>query len=616
MSHYIDLTRHPYLVADCETTGLDWSRDRLIGVALRGSESDRGYYFDWQADRSYIQDQLEGAQALVNHNIKFDWHFWTQAGIRIAAPMHCTMVAAALHNEHEHSYALDALCQKYFMQGKVEVWDELAKLFGGKPTKEVQMPNLARAPHALIERYAVQDVALANTLWKFMNQRLHEQDLARVYQVEMRLLRALCQMERRGVHIDVPRAEQAVVDLRVQMRREQAALDELAGKPINVNSNKQLAAVLVKERVDERTYLLHNGQTVPATDGGAPSLRADVLRHVHHPVARSVETIRKLDKTVNTFLLGHILGSHRSGVVHANFNQTKSDNDLGTGTGRLSVNSPALQQIHKRDKTIASVVRACFLPDPKQAWLALDWSQMDFRMFAHYVNSPQIIEAYAADPDLDYHSVVAEIAGIPRDRDPTTGGGNAKQINLGMVFGMGAGRLAMEMGLSYNEVARPGGKPFLEPGPEARELVDKYHRAIPGVRDLLATASALAKRRGYVMTALGRRIRFPQGFYHKAAGLVFQGSAADCLKVKLCELHEGLQGTPASLMLNVHDEFDITVPPGNESLVADIRATIERFDGDVTPLKFRVPIRSDEGAGANWWDASKKGAPSYKEYTR
>lgn len=171
--------------------------------------------------------------------------------------------------------------------------------------------------------------------------------------------------------------------------------------------------------------------------------------------------------------------------------------------------------------------------------------------------------------------------------------------------------MAQEMGLPSSVESRVGRDgqvtTWVKAGEEATAVFARYHEAIPGVKSLLTNASAVARSRGYVKTALGRHIRFPGGrFTHKAGGLIFQGTAADCLKVKLVELDEYLEnyGRGAALLLNVHDEFDTSVPTGACDIQAEISRVVTAFGpGDQIPL--RVPVRTDQGVGPNWWEASK-----------
>jgi DNA polymerase-1 len=287
--------------------------------------------------------------------------------------------------------------------------------------------------------------------------------------------------------------------------------------------------------------------------------------------------------------------------VHASINQTKTEFDAGTITGRFSVTEPALQQIHARDKRLAEIVRSLFLADPGQKWGSYDYSQIDFRCFAHYVKDPAMLDQYALDPGVDFHKLVANLVGVPRNRDEKTGGANAKQINLAMVFGMGQGALAREMGLPYTLDKRG----YYKAGEEAQAVFDKYHKTIPGVQQLRDQVEAVAKKRGYILTPLGRKLRFPDGEgAHKAAGLLFQGAAADIIKYKMIEMYDMFKGTDSRLMLTVHDECCVSM--GSFANDAHILELLQRFDGDITPMKFRVPIMCKSGIGEDWFDASKK----------
>jgi DNA polymerase-1 len=160
------------------------------------------------------------------------------------------------------------------------------------------------------------------------------------------------------------------------------------------------------------------------------------------------------------------------------------------------------------------------------------------------------------------------------------------------------------MRLPYYTVRKRGGGFYFKPGEEAQEIFERYHEAIPGVNKVLGKAESRAKRRGYVKTMMGRHINFPgKTATHKAGGLIFQGTAADALKLKMCELceyHES-EAPDGRLMLVVHDEFDSSLPPGDDKVRADIKRIVEEFDG---PMRFRVPIRSDAGEGPNWAEAS------------
>lgn len=611
---YPIIEEHEFIVADCETTGLQFWTDRAFAVAVT-LPTGQSFCFDLRDPNqlAWLQDNLPKAKLLVNHNIKFDLHFLREAGIRITGPVFCTMVAAALINEHELSYSLDSLGNLYCGKGKdVSIYSELAAMFGGPATAKAQAPNFHRAPWGLLSKYAMQDTETTLALYTWEVREMEEQDLSVVCDLEMRLLPVLVDMEQHGVRVDCDAAERAMAEITALCRVKQEKLDRLAGFTVNPNPSKSIHE-LFKPVWDEqrKLWILRDGTVAEATDAGKPSIDSDCLQRMVDPAAKLILTLRKQAKTRDTFLAGHVLGSHHNGVIHANFNQTKGDNELGTGTGRLSCNAPALQQIPKRDHEIAAIVRSVFLPDEGQLWACRDWDQMDFRVFAHYAANPKILAMYKDNPATDFHQLVADMTGLQRKAGDREGvKANAKQINLGLVFGMGEGKLAHEMGLPYTISTGRGGKEYYEPGEEAREIFANYHENIPGIRSLLSRASSVAKSRGFVRTILGRRIRFPGGqFTHKAGGLIFQGSAADALKQKIIEISTLLSGSDSRLLLNVHDELDLSMDPadliGKGCLSERIAEAYECFDGVSCPIKFDVPIRSSCGTGPNWWEASK-----------
>jgi DNA polymerase-1 len=601
---------------DLETTGLRWWADDIFGVALRvGNIS---HYWDIREKPNvlnFLRGELPKTARVVNHNTKFDYHFLREAGVKMdQVPVVCTMVLSALINEHEFDYGLDALAATYLNRRKdTDVIAAGRELLGQKLSASKIKGELHRLPSGVVGAYATIDVELAELLYRdYCLPEITKQGLSNIVDLETRLLPVLARMEERGVRVDVAGAEQAAEVLTRRINEAQSNLNKLAGGELNTNSPKQIIALFTPENLAApgerpRWIVRVGGQaiSIPATEGGAPSVGAETLRRMPGDAPRDILRLRKLLKTRDTFILGHILGHHVDGIVHTNFNQTKGDNEMGTGTGRLSANAPALQQISKRDPDLASIVRAMFLPYEKQEWVSADWDQKEFRWFAHYAQNPAILKMYADDPDTDYHKAVAGLTGLPRSATPGIKG-NAKQINLGLVFGMGMGRLAQEMGLPYEEATRQG-KVFLVPGPEAEEVFAKYHKAVPGVKDLLDQAASVARSRGYVVTAGGRHIRFPRGqFVHKAAGLIFQGTAADCMKYKLIE-HDKEWGPDSDvhMLLSVHDEVDFSVPPGDTKVHARIKEINESFDGSTCPIKCRVPIRCSVTAGETWWHASK-----------
>lgn len=609
---YPNLNNAHGVALDVEATGLCWWKDSIFGFSITTDEFSR--YWDIRKDPGalrWLADCAPTWKSWGAHNTKYEIHMCREAGVNLPVETAWdTMIEAALLDEHRMSYDLDSIAYDEVGEWKEDIWAELAAMFGGKATKDAQILNLVNAPPDLVGRYANQDSRLCRMVHEKHVPKMEAEDLMRVYGVEIDLLEVLADIEHHGVRVDIARAERSVDELSEQIIIQQKELDTLAGFPINVNPSNSIHKLFAPKLIADGKFQANDGTLLKTTDGGKPSFDAETLRAMVHPAAARILQLRQTRAVKEKFLMVHVLGHHHNGVVHANFNQAKSENELGTGTGRLSCNEPALQQIPKRNKIIAAIVRACFIPDSDQDWTCHDWRQMDFRVFAHYVAVPQVLAAYAANPLLDYHKMVADLTKLPRTQ--TVGiKGNAKQINLGLVFGMGPGKLAQEMGLPFTvepNAYRPG-KVWVKPGPEAEAVFDQYHKNVPGVKGFLEQASRIAKNRGYVRTMLGRRIRFPHGqFTHKAGGLVFQGTAADALKRKLYETWRYLRGTNGRLLLNVHDEADTSLPKGSEGekLSAGITEILQDFDKDTSFMRFKVPIRADVGVGPNWHEASKE----------
>jgi DNA polymerase I len=612
MTGYPSLTNRT-IALDTETTGLKWWQDEIFGISI-SIDGGKDFYWDVRLTPKvldWLRDNLHRAARVFGHNIKFDGLFFRKSNIHLPwARVEDTMIRAALIDEHLHSYDLDTLGLMYVGVGKDDtIYADLATTFGGRATKTVQMSNLHKANPRRVAVYAKTDTRTTLELGLWQDKEIAKQDLTQVVQLEKDLLPVVVDMEWGGVHVDVRRAEQAVGVVGKDIVQIMGEIDGIAGFPVNPNPSGSIHKLFAPVQSADGIWRSSDGTICESTPAGKPSLDKDFLRRSRHPAASAILEVRQLLRMRDTFLLGHVLGHQTNGIIHCNFNQTKGDNDLGAGTGRFSVDSPALQQIPKRNKVIAKVVRSIFIPDdPKNdTWIRSDYRQFEFRWFAHFAKNPKILKAYADDPDTDMHTLVSKMMpGLPRDATPGIKG-NAKQINLGLVFGMGDGRMAQEMGLPHTIQVNPRtGKEYIKPGPEAEALFRRYHETIPGIKTFLEAASATAKERGYIKTIYNRHIRFPNGWFtHKAGGLILQGSAADALKIKMIETH-ALEGASAvRMLLSVHDELDWSAYRGSADVVKeDLQQILEAF-GPGDKISLRVPVRAEMTDADNWWEASK-----------
>lgn len=604
---------------DYEATGLKyWEPNfRAFGVGI--ATADAQWYFDLRESpgvADWLRDLLPG-KTVRAHNAQYEYQVTRLFGIDPRSiNWWCTMVIECLCFEHHLTYDLESVAKYRGIHSRKSEWlDQIAAALGVRTHGEA-LARLAAAPRPLVSGYGSDDARVCFDIGQSQIADVDQEELHRVVDLEMRLLPVLADMSWHGVRVNLEAAHNAIPLLDKKEQEIGTEIREISGckdASVFVNSPKQMREFFKPEPINRYQWRLIDGTLVGPTKGGKyPSLAQDAMRQIKHPLAAKILDLRKTIKLRDTFIRGHVIGSaDRYGYVHTQFNQTRNDQDAGTVTGRLSSTDPALQQITKRDKVNAAILRALFLPDDGDVWDCIDYSQVDFRCAAHLINDPSIISAYAEDPSLDYHQVVSDMTGIPRN-PPYAGAPNTKQINLGLAFGAGAGKLAFMMGMPY-ELSEWRNRMVYLPGPEAKAIFDQYHQKLPGVKRFMKHAESVAKTRGYVRTLTGRQLRFfTTGGEHKAAGLLYQAYAADLHKIGLVRIdsllrhHSGQGGSrpPARLLVSVHDEAGVSRNPA-----CDLRPTIVReytdFNSDTSWVRMRVPITASAKSGPNWWEASR-----------
>lgn len=595
---------------DYETTGLNfWAEDfRIVGVAV--AHHDAAWYWDTLESPGvvdWLRDTLPG-RTVVAQNAQYEYQCTRMLGIDPRTiRWYCTMVNACLIDEHQLAYDLASIARSNGIEsGKHEILESIRVQMGyGSPAEVLR--RFSEIPAAIVAPYGISDASDALQIYRRQITEINKQSLWVVSNLEMDLLPVLADMSWGGVRVDLEAAHHAIPTLDESEHRLQKEIDELVGRPFNVNSTPQIREFFKPEPINKFQWRLIDGTLVGPTKGGkGPSLDQNAMREIKHPLAEKILALRKTIKLRDTFIRGHVIGSaDGDGFVHTTFNQTRNDQDAGTVTGRLSSTGPALQQITKRDKENAAILRAMFLPDQGQKWLCCDYSQVDFRCGAHLQNDPAVLAAYAENPGLDYHQVVSDMTGIPRN-PPYAGAPNTKQINLGLSFGAGTGKLAFMMHMPY-EIREHKGRMQYVAGVEATQIFDLYHQKLPAVKQFMKKAENVARETHYVKTATGRRLRFPRGIgAHKAAGLLYQAYAADLHKYGLIMVDQIIreERLPARLMMSCHDEIGVTTDESDE-----IRARIVQrytdFSSDSSPIKMRVPITASGDFGPNWYEASK-----------
>lgn len=572
---------------DLETTGIEYMTDKpfmlLLGVGHRD------FALRWDNDTvEFLNRQLPRVKLLVGYNNKYDMHIAINGGVQessiYAPPMFDGMLADALIFEHHRTYNMGAVAERWATDlraigiepAKYPIENEIARVLMLKSGPKLKQ-YLYKMPIDLVVPYGLQDLRLTRGIFKVLSRELIRKSLTRIARIEFDALKVLVKMERRGVPIDWSAQHQAWLSCNDIYGEMDDELTKIVGYRTNVNSMPELHQAFRMLGLQPRE-----------------SYDKENLGRVDHPVAKQILDMRSLTKIIKTFIDGAKKHAALDGKIHADFNQLRGENEYGVVTGRLSISDPNLQQIPKRNARWAEPVRKMFA-DPDRDWESADWSQFEYRIFASCTGDEGVIQRYRDDPEVDFHQTVADIAGIPRPK--------AKSVNLGLVFGMGPGRMAKEMGLPYKEfVDRRSGQIRYQPGAEAEAIFSAYHTRIPGAKRFLDLCDETAKKCGFVTTLYNRRIHFPEGHTHKAGGLVFQGTAADIMKMKLIELDREFErlhpGT--ELILVVHDEFCCLFPEGDADKV---RATTKAVLEDVPELQ--VPVMTDIGTGRSWWDAGK-----------
>lgn len=590
------------VAVDTETTGLGVT-DRAFATSwkITGQEPK---FVDFRTDdpHEFISAVSDYGLRVVCHNASFDYRKLLSSGFKLDIDkLDDTVIRATQINEHEFSYSLDALSKKYLGREKEsEIWTEMAQIFGGRPTREAQIGNIANAPREVVKKYALPDADLAHDLWVRQQREIERQGLQEICDFERSIMPAIIENEMAGIRVDIGAAERAVSDLSEVIEQQSKQLFALAGKQFNINSSTDVGKIFKPKKGSDGRWYTADGHVLPSTPGGKASFSADALREMNSPLARAIVDIRSMVKTRDTFLLGHVLSNAVNGRVYPNIHQTKGE-DGGTGTGRFSYSGPAMQQIPSRNKAVAAIVKPIFLPDEGQVWVDADMASFEVRVFAHLVQNEQIIRAYADNPDLDLHRFVAELTGLPRNAE-YSGQANAKQLNLSMIFNSGNGAIAEKMGMPFTyDSFMKGGKTFVykKAGPEAEEVIARYHESVPGVKKLATRAKQIAETYGYVETHYGRRLRFPRGEKtYKASGLTIQATAADINKMNWLIIREVLAGE-GRLILNTHDSYGLSLPEDWQPRWNRVKEAVEGG----FPW-FRVPIRLElSGAGRNWWEA-------------
>ncbi|HIQ40133.1 MAG TPA: DNA polymerase I [Sulfurivirga caldicuralii] len=597
LTAWIDKLKQAELFAlDTETTSLDPMQAEIVGLSLavKNGETIEAAYVPVSHNYEGAPKQLSREQVLnalhpllsdarhpkAGQNLKYDWHVLYNAGVALQGIRHDSLLAAYVLNSTER-HNLDDLAWKYLNHRTTRYTAVAGK--GKKQRRFDQIPIEQAAP------YAAEDAQLVLALLETLLPKLKETGrLLSVYeQIEMPLVPVLARMEHTGVLIDRQLLADFSSELAKQLKTLEARAFQLAGEPFNLNSTKQLQQIL---------FVKLNLPVLKKTPKGQPSTAESVLQTLAeqgHELPAVILEYRSLSKLKSTYAdaLPRQINPH-TGRVHTTFQQAV------TATGRLSSTDPNLQNIPVRTE-LGRRIRQAFIAPPGSQILAIDYSQIELRLMAHYSNDENLIAAF--EQGLDIHAATAaEIFGVALDKVTPDLRRAAKTVNFGLIYGMSPFGLSKQLEISVNE---------------AKAYIDKYFERYPGVKRYMDEIRAQAREQGYVETLAGRRLYLPdirsrnpqvrQYAERAAINAPLQGSAADIIKTAMIQVDATLrQGLPADalygqvrMIMQVHDELVFEVPDtftAEHEMVQRIKTLMEKA------MTLKVPLVADVGLGPNW----------------
>ncbi|MCZ6361051.1 DNA polymerase I [Vibrio parahaemolyticus] len=571
---------------DTETDSLDYMVANLVGLSFAIDEGMAAYvpvahdYLDApeQLDRDWVLEQLkpileDDAQAKVGQNLKYDASVLARYGIEMKGIKYDTMLASYVYNSVGGKHDMDSLALR-FLQHSCISFEQIAGK--GKNQLTFNQIELEQA-----SPYAAEDadvtLRLHNRLFANIEQ---DEKLKSVYEeIEMPLVPVLSRIERTGVLIDDMKLSAQSVEIVARLEELEQKAYEIAEQEFNMNSPKQLQAILF-----EKMGL----PVVKKTPSGTPSTNEEVLQELalDYPLPKLILEYRGLAKLKSTYTdkLPKMINPS-TGRVHTSYHQAV------TATGRLSSTDPNLQNIPIRNEE-GRRIRQAFVAPAGYKILAVDYSQIELRIMAHLSGDQALLDAFRDGKDI-HAATAAEIMGVSIDQVSSEQRRRAKAVNFGLIYGMSAFGLAKQLGI---------------PRGEAQAYMDKYFERYPGVMQYMEDTRSAAADKGYVETIFGRRLHLPEiksrnGMRRKAAeraaiNAPMQGTAADIIKKAMLLVDQWIQeegNGRVKLLMQVHDELVFEV---EESSLSEIESKVQKLMESAAELK--VPLVAEAGHGDNW----------------
>jgi DNA polymerase I len=503
----------------------------------------------------------------IGQNLKYDIQVLRRHGIHVQGAYADTLLQSYLIDPTQ-SHGLDALALKYLHHKNI-AYDEVT----GKGKNQI---NFAEVEIQKAAEYAAEDADATWRLHQILFPQVEDGALGKLFfEIEMPLVEVLADMEYTGVLVDEARLKQMSVELEQGMGVLEKVIYELAGEPVNINSPKQLSALLFQKL---KLPVIKKTKTGISTDESVLIALAD-----EHEICGKILKYRELGKLRSTFVEGLLQQIHsQTGRVHTHYNQTV------TATGRLSSSNPNLQNIPIGGDPQYDV-RAAFIARNGCELLSADYSQVELRLLAHMSQDAELLRAFRNDEDVHSHTgkLIFGTTEVTSEQRRV-----AKTINFGVVYGQTAFGLSKTLGI---------------PVGQAKEFIDRYFARYHGVQQYMRSLIEKTRQTGFAYTELGRRRAIPEIHSQNrmmremaertAINTPLQGTAADMIKKAMVAIYRQIQNQKleSRMILQVHDELVLEVPHSEKTAVEAI--VVREMEA---ALALSVPLKVEYGWGPSW----------------
>lgn len=556
---------------DTETDSLDSNTANIVGFSFCAN-SNLGYYVPLRhsylgapmqismSDAKVALERLFLNRIIIGHNLKFDLKvLWHNFNLDISS--YADSMILAWLNESSEPVNLDYQVKKVFSYETIKFGDIVKK---GDDFSSVNID--------IATKYAAQDAVCSLALYKHFREILSSEFLEIAKNVEFPFIKILATMENNGIGVDKEYFSTLKIELNNDIENLAKQIYTLSGCEFNINSTKQLGNILFE------TLGLKKGRALKSSGYSTDEKTLESLKDSHAIIPLLLE-YRELSKLLSTYVLP-ILNLNKNSKIYTSFLQT------GTSTGRLSSKNPNLQNIPVKT-AIGRKIRKGFVARDGYKFISADYSQIELRLLAHFSLDSSLIEAFRNDKDIHLETSIKvfgeELAKEKRNI--------AKSINFGLIYGMGARKLGETLKIPQNE---------------AKAYIESYFNSFPSVKEFLSKQEEEILLNGYAKTLLGRRRNFSfsnvanyekLAFLREGINSIFQGSAADLIKLAMNECFNKFKNRDAHLLLQVHDELIFEV---RDNEVESIKEEIIEIMNNIYTLN--VPLKCSLNIGSNWYD--------------